>query len=256
MSTEEASLPQKKYYRQRAHSNPLADHHFEHPVAPSTAKWSELYPAHFSEETEAPLTEHAAVRFLDVGCGYGGLLVELGSMFPDHLSLGMEIRVKVSDYVKARIAALRTNSPGQYQNIAVLRMNVMKYLPTYFRAGQITKMFFLFPDPHFKKTKHKWRVINETLLAEYAYVMAEGGILYTITDVVDLHVWMASHLDKHPLFQRLTDEELAADPVIPKLYSSSEEGKKVIRNMEKGQNHGDGDVRLAVYRRIADPFQA
>lgn len=34
-------------------------------------------------------------------------------------------------------------------------------------------MFFLFPDPHFKKTKHKWRIISTTLLAEYAYVLCE-----------------------------------------------------------------------------------
>ena len=44
-------------------------------------------------------------------------------------------------------------------------------------------MFFLFPDPHFKKAKHKWRIINETLLAEYAYVLAVGGRVYAVTDV-------------------------------------------------------------------------
>ena len=32
-------------------------------------------------------------------------------------------------------------------------------------------MFFLFPDPHFKRAKHKWRIINQSLLAEYAYVL-------------------------------------------------------------------------------------
>ena len=35
-------------------------------------------------------------------------------------------------------------------------------------------MFFLFPDPHFKKTKHKWRIISATLLAEYAYALRVG----------------------------------------------------------------------------------
>ena len=35
-------------------------------------------------------------------------------------------------------------------------------------------MFFLFPDPHFKKTKHKWRIVSQTLLAEYAYVLRVG----------------------------------------------------------------------------------
>lgn len=34
-------------------------------------------------------------------------------------------------------------------------------------------MFFLYPDPHFKKAKHKWRIINKWLLSEYAYVLAE-----------------------------------------------------------------------------------
>lgn len=42
-------------------------------------------------------------------------------------------------------------------------------------------MFFLYPDPHFKKTKHKWRIINQTLLAEYAYLLAEGvGVTFII----------------------------------------------------------------------------
>jgi len=60
-------------------------------------------------------------------------------MFPDNLILGMEIRVKVSDYVMDRIAALRSQNPGQYQNIACLRTNAMKYLPNYFYKGQVNR---------------------------------------------------------------------------------------------------------------------
>ena len=29
-----AALPKKKFYRQRAHSNPIADHCFDYPVSP------------------------------------------------------------------------------------------------------------------------------------------------------------------------------------------------------------------------------
>ena len=94
-------------------------------------------------------------------------------MFPDTLMVGMEIRVKVSDYVTDRITALRSQHPGQYTNVACLRSNAMKYnsfayisaslgymppfryLPNFFEKGQLTKMFFLYPDPHFKKAKHK-----------------------------------------------------------------------------------------------------
>nr|ACO10204.1 tRNA guanine-N7 methyltransferase [Caligus rogercresseyi] len=232
--------PQKKYYRQRAHSNPMSDHCFDYPVKPSSKDWTPEYPAldSFSDKK---------IRFADVGCGYGGLLVALSSMFPQTLMLGLEIRVKVSDYVRDRIVSLRTQNEGSYQNIACLRSNAMKYLPNFFEKGQLTKMFFLFPDPHFKKAKHKWRIINPTLLAEYAYVLREGaGLLYTITDVHDLHLWMVSHLEAHPLFQRLSQEELDADPVVEKLYSSTEEGHKVERSQ--------GSKWCAVFRRIPDPF--
>ena len=202
--------------------------------------WSEFFPNH-----EGP------VRFADIGCGYGGLLVSLSPMFPDKNMIGMEIRVKVSDYVRDRVIALREQSPGQYENIACLRTNAMKYLPNFFSKGQLEKMFFLFPDPHFKKAKHKWRIINETLLAEYAYVLKENeGRLYTVTDVKDLFEWMTKHLEAHPLFERLSDADMEADPVVAKLFESTEEGQKVTRLARFGNSKW-----CAVFRRIPDPIE-
>jgi len=58
-------------------------------------------------------------------------------MFPQTLMVGMEIRVKVSDYVMDRITALRQQHPDVYQNIACIRTNAMKYLPNYFKKGQV-----------------------------------------------------------------------------------------------------------------------
>lgn len=52
-------------------------------------------------------------------------------------------------------------------------MENQKFTCKYF-VFQLSKMFFLFPDPHFKKTKHKWRIISPTLLAEYAYTLRVG----------------------------------------------------------------------------------
>lgn len=97
----------------------------------------------------------------------------------------MEIRVKVEEYVRERINALRLQYPNQYQNISIIRMNAMKFLPNFFEKGQVSiliqvlmiiiliytnyqsiiltklsKMFFLFPDPHFKNRKHKARIIT------------------------------------------------------------------------------------------------
>jgi hypothetical protein len=85
------------------------------------------------------------------------------------------LREQVSEYVRERILALRAQHPGQYGNVAVLRTNAMKYLPNLFAKGQLTKMFFLFPDPHFKEKNHRRRIITQALLAEYAYCLAPGG---------------------------------------------------------------------------------
>ncbi|XP_053674015.1 tRNA (guanine-N(7)-)-methyltransferase [Anopheles nili] len=212
-------LPQKRFYRQRAHSNPIADHSFDYPAEPQLYDWSQLYPNRKDNRVE----------FADIGCGYGGFLVTLGETYPDKLALGMEIRVKVSDYVMDRIKALRQLHQGKYENIACIRTNAMKYLPNFFRKHQLEKLFFLYPDPHFKKAKHKWRIINPTLLSEYAYVLKPGGKIYTVTDVLELHEWMCKHIEEHPCFVRVPEDVAQQDILAVKLLDSSEEGQKVTR---------------------------
>lgn len=142
------------------------------------------------------------------------ITVTLGELFPDKYAIGMEIRVKVSDYVIDRIAALRQLHPSKYENIACLRTNAMKYLPNFFEKNQLSKMFFMYPDPHFKKSKHKWRIINQALLTEYSYVLRPSGLIYTITDVKDLHEWIVKHMAEHPLYERVGEEELVSDDFI------------------------------------------
>ena len=46
MATPAKKCPQKKYYRQRAHSNPIADHCFDYPVCPQQMDWTteDLFP--------------------------------------------------------------------------------------------------------------------------------------------------------------------------------------------------------------------
>jgi tRNA G46 methylase TrmB len=53
-------------------------------------------------------------------------------------------------------------------------------------------LFCCLQDPHFKVANHRRRIIQPTLLTEYAHIMAPGGWLYTITDVPELGEWMVS----------------------------------------------------------------
>ena len=47
------------------------------------------------------------------------------------------------------------------------------------------------------------------------------------TLVKDLFEWEVRHLSSHPLFRRLGEDEKQSDPVVEKLFESSEEGQKV-----------------------------
>jgi tRNA G46 methylase TrmB len=63
--------------------------------------------------------------------------VALAPLFPEKLVLGFEIRSKVVEYVKQRIAKLHTQNPGKYLNCGIAETNAMKYLPNYFKKGQV-----------------------------------------------------------------------------------------------------------------------
>jgi tRNA (guanine-N7-)-methyltransferase len=301
--TADGVKPQKKFYRQRAHCNPLSHNtSFDYPRTPTQIDWrQDHYPnlpmPMLMPTPETTASASAAVPLaptvLDIGCGFGGLTVALSTLLPNERILGMEIRAKVTEYVRLRILSLRkeyatvicdkqdpttqtekttadketeshvaatTNtSPlateaSMYENASVLRTNSMKYLPNYFGEASLSKLFFCFPDPHFKRKNWPRRIVSDRLLTEYAFVLRPGtGRLYTITDVKELHDWHVSKCDAHPMFERLTvhngnESELKIDeindPCIHAMYTETEEGKKVARN--------GGKKYFAVYRRIDD----
>ena len=200
----------------------------------------------------------------------------------------MEIRTSVTEYVSDKIRALRTQhlppsspptastTPPPYQNISVLRANTMKFLPNFFSRSQLHSIFLCFPDPHFKQRKHKARIVSYTLASEYAYVLCPGGVVYTITDVEDLHKWMVGHFERHESFVRVgrgvydddddeeeggrgegkgkgvvgvgdleEEERKVIRERVRVMQTETEEGKKVERNK--------GEKFVALFRRVEDP---
>ena len=76
-------------------------------------------------------------------------------------------------------------------------------------------------------------------------MMKPGGVVYTITDVEDLHKWMLSHFIAHPSFNRVPEAEEEKNVCVQTMRVETEEGKKVERN--KGQKF------VACFKRLEDP---
>jgi len=133
-------------------------------------------------------------------------------------------------------------APFSYENVWCVKTNFMKFAPNYFRRGQLERIFFLFADPHFKRANYRRRVISPSFLDIYAHILQADGLLYTITDVADLHNWHVEHISAHPLFERVPEEQLATDPCYLAMHSATEEGQKVTRL--------SGQKFAAVFRRI------
>jgi len=238
-------MPQKKHFRSRAHSNVLNANDFWFPARPQDVPWGEYFPQRASGER---------VTFVDVGCGFGSLCLSLAKTFPSQLVLGIEIRPKLVEYVQKRALALRHEAAqasaadaadaATYENVWALHNNAMRFMPNFFEKGQLSKIFICFPDPHFKRKNHRKRIISQPLLAEFGYTLSAGGHLYAITDVAELMEWMVGHLTASLLFERLSRDELRADPCVP-LLIHTDEGQKVQRN--------NGNMYISVFRKRADP---
>ena len=242
--------PKKADYRQRAHVNPLSDSAFmAYPISPLYVDWSKFYPLlfpgvadsndlylntstykiSFPEEPVSPSLQ-AFPEFLDVGCGFGGLSISLAQKFPEKRILALEIREKVTNYVGERIRALRSQPEGGYDKVAVLRSNAMKSLVNFIPKASIEKLFFCFPDPHFKKTNWRRRIVNDSLISTWAYVLQPGGKLYFVTDVIELFDWMEGVcLRADCLFEKVRDANDQNDICVKAICNDTEEGMKVKR---------------------------
>ena len=68
---------------------------------------------------------------------------------------------------------------------------------------------------------------------DYCYLLKQGGKIYAITDVFQLHEWHLEQLGECARLKRVPDEEALQDPCVQVMMADTEEGKKVARNLGK-----------------------
>eukprot|EP00485_Elphidium_margaritaceum_P009654 CAMPEP_0202709322 /NCGR_PEP_ID=MMETSP1385-20130828/21462_1 /ASSEMBLY_ACC=CAM_ASM_000861 /TAXON_ID=933848 /ORGANISM="Elphidium margaritaceum" /LENGTH=251 /DNA_ID=CAMNT_0049368567 /DNA_START=26 /DNA_END=781 /DNA_ORIENTATION=- len=240
---------QSKARKVYAHCNPFNDVPYNFPTSPASMDWSQHFSQHTKDHPNVPLQ----VSFVDIGCGFGNLLLQLAKLWPNRCGVGMEIRQKAAEITRGRLEQLRkeyndSHTDNQqlhhYRNVSVIRTNVMKYISHYFEKQSLDVMFFCFPDPHFKKSNHRRRIITTALLDYYAYLLKTNGLIYNITDVKDLYEWTVAQFEKHPLFERLTETELKdtnINRVVQLITNETDEAQRVTRN--------GGQKYVCVYRK-------
>ena len=230
--TEKKQKKIKPFHRVHAHKNPLADATATDPISPSELNWSLYYP------------NGKPAEMLDVGCGWGGLVCEVGRIQQSNV-IGMEIRPKAVEYGLEQIKKGREKD--ELKNVWIVQCNCMKYIDNYFTKGQLLKIFITFPDPHFKNSVKRRRIVNPHFAAMYVYLLRPGeGMLYTASDVRELFEWNTESLDKQPLLERMPNDY--TDDYLNIVMFKTEEAKKVDR--EHREKWG------AVYKRkIEDAFE-
>ncbi|KAK6090976.1 hypothetical protein P3W45_000221 [Vairimorpha bombi] len=194
----------KRNYRQRAHSNPFKDVDITIPTSPDKIDWME----HF--------INGRCPSYLDIGCGYGKFIMELSKNENINV-LGLEIRDKVFEYVKAKKNELNL------ANLSIMKTNALLFLPNIFMKKSLEKIFILFPDPHFKKRKQKGRVVCRQTINIYEYILRDDGRLYISTDVEHLFNDMVEIFKESGLFGQLPDSEIKEDPYYELTYKNTDE---------------------------------
>lgn len=130
---------------------------------------------------------------IDVGCGKGGFLLELGNLrqeIPnesegDRNYLGLELRPSVAKFAKGRVA--RRGLAGKADFIGCnANVDMERIVSKYATFGEIALVSIQYPDPHYKKSHQKRRVVTEGFVNTLSKHLKEGNQIFIQSDVKDV----------------------------------------------------------------------
>lgn len=177
----------KKNYRCHAHTNSFRDQNIDRPNGPDDIDWNNFF-----------VNGHPP-EYVDIGCGYGRFLTKTAILQPNINILGMEIREKVVEYLKI--------TTKDIPNCSIVKTNALLFLINFFKPSTLSKIFILFPDPHFKKRKQKGRIVCKQNIQVLRYLLADQGQVYISTDVKELFENMCSVFENSGWFIGVEPEE-------------------------------------------------
>jgi tRNA (guanine-N7-)-methyltransferase len=142
---------------------------------------------------------------LEIGPGYGELLVARGREAPAIRLLGIEVRRAYVDLCQQALAA------AGVRNACAIYAEARVDVPRLIADGSLDRIYLMFPDPWFKRRHHKRRVLDAGFAAVLAVKLRPGGELHYATDNAELGIELRAILDAVGALQRVGDRSPAIE---------------------------------------------
>lgn len=175
-------------------------------------------PALLSETNFLPdaFQDPAKDLHIDVGCGKGAFILKVAEADESREKnyLGLEIRPSVVDFARAR--AKRHDMEGLVHYVSCnANVDLERILGQYTGkvnrenkesaavsgTGKISSVSIQFPDPHFKKSHEKRRVVNPLFVDTLAKYMETGSQIFLQSDVKPVLDYMREKISESPYFK-------------------------------------------------------
>jgi tRNA (guanine-N7-)-methyltransferase len=140
---------------------------------------------------------------VDVGFGRGHFLTDRARQAPGVNVVGIELRKKWVETLRARIE--RERIPNAY----VLDGEAFALIAAHFAPGEVSRFYVFFPDPWWKRRHRKRRLWTPELVALLASRLRPGGAIYAQTDVAEYAEEIRGLLEAAPELTRAHAEAYA-----------------------------------------------
>ncbi len=130
--------------------------------------------------------------FLEVGCGKGTYTLGLSARFADRNFIGMDIKGSRIWHGAKKVET------GDISNALFLRTRV-EFSNLCFAENEISGLWITFPDPHFRRSEFKKRLVSPFFLSIYSKFLSDDGEINLKTDNDEFFEYALRVIEKNDL---------------------------------------------------------
>jgi len=99
---------------------------------------------------------------IEIGSGYGDFMMDYAKTGEQCNFIGIDFRIKRSFFLARKLEILREQNLSHF-DFRFLALNAIN-IHEYFGQGEISELFYFFPDPWPKKRHHRRRLFQKSFL--------------------------------------------------------------------------------------------